>query len=256
MQKTCRWLVGVVVAAMHAVVAAAPAHHEIVLVRGDENYPPFEMVVGGKLKGIHIEMVEAAGRSINLRITWQSLPWRRALRMVETGKADGITYIGRTTERENWATFADDNVLSTTEVRFVVLQSSAQHVLFDGNLANFLATRQPIVIRGFAFGLPELDKRKNFEADNMADLVRQLQFKVSDVGVVNWSDFSGAFFNKPEMALVSALKPAIKTNDNYIAFSKAGNHANLAEKFGKALANYKTTEAYTALLKRYRLERE
>lgn len=251
-----RWLAGLACAACHALGwAAAPGAGEISLVRGDENYPPFEMVVGGKLKGVHVEMVEAVAQRLGLRVKWQSLPWKRALRMVELGQADGVTYIGRTPEREAWAIFDDDNVLSSTEIRLVVLQARAQDISYDGNLATFLDKRSPIVVRGFEFGLADIDQRKKFAADNMADLVRQLQAHVSDVAVVNWSDFTGAFAGKPEFKQVAPLTPAIKTNYNYIAFAKAGNRAAVAQRFAQALVAYKKSAAYSALLKRYRVER-
>ncbi|WP_168224647.1 substrate-binding periplasmic protein [Rhodoferax aquaticus] len=254
MQHLYRWFIGMV-CGLSGTLAAAAAPTEITLVRGDEDYPPFEMVVGHKLRGVHVEMVEAAARSMGLRVKWQSLPWKRALRMVELGQVDGVTYIGRTPEREAWAIFDEDNQLSSTDIRFIVLRANAANMPFDGNLVSYLANRTPIVVRGFQFGIADIDRRKKFEANNMADVVRQLEAKVGGVGVVNWSDFSGAFADKPEMEAVTALKPAITTTYNYIAFSKARKHEALAHQFGNALASYKRSAAYTELLSRYRTER-
>jgi polar amino acid transport system substrate-binding protein len=235
--------------------AAALAQTEIAVVRGDESYPPFEMLEGGRLSGVHIELVEAAAKRIGASVKWESLPWKRALRMVEDGQADAVTYISRTPEREAWAIFVAGNVLSSSEVRFIVPKEQAGRISFDGNLARFLEQHTPIVVRGFAYGSPELDRLKKLEANNMQDVVRMLKAGYSDLAVVNWGDFVGAFKGKPELAAVTPLKPPILTLQNYIAFSRSKKDEDLARRFAAALIDYKSSPDYTALLRRYQLER-
>ncbi|MCV2370579.1 substrate-binding periplasmic protein [Roseateles oligotrophus] len=235
--------------------AAALAQTEITVVRGDESYPPFEMLVDGRLTGLHIDLVEAAARKLGVSVKWDSLPWKRALRMVEEGQADAVTYITRTPDREAWAIFQDGNVLSSSEVRFIVLKEQAGQITFDGNLARFLAQHRPIVVRGFAFGNVELDALKKLEGNNMQDVVRMLKAGHSDIAVVNWGDFVGAFKGKPELAQVAPLKPPILSLHNYIAFSRSKKDEDLALRFAAALSEYKNTAEYAALLRRYRLER-
>ncbi len=233
----------------------ALAQTEIKLVRGDEQYPPFEMLIDGRLTGLHMELVEAAAKKLGVSVKWESLPWKRALRMVETGQADGVTYITRTPEREAWAVFLPGNVLSSSEVRFIVLKEKSGRIAFNGQLAPFLAQREPIVVRGFEFGSAELDQTQKLEGNNMQDVVRMLQAGSSDVAVVNWGDFVGAFKGKPELAAVTPLSPPIRSMHNYIAFSLNKNNEVLARRFAAALSDFKTSSEYTALLRRYQLER-
>lgn len=234
---------------------AAMAQPEITVVRGDESYPPFEMVVDGQLTGLHIDLVEAAAKKLGAKVKWQSLPWKRALRMVELGQADAVTYITRTPEREAWAVFLAGNVLSNSEVRFIVLQEKAGRIKFDGNLARFVERYTPIVVRGFAYGKEELDRSRKLEGSNMQDVVRMLRAGHSDIAVLNWGDFVGAFKDTPELAAVAPLNPPLQTQQNYIAFSRINKDEDLARRFAAALLDVKNSAEYAALLRRYRLER-
>ncbi len=245
----------VVAALQNLLGTVAWAQTEIVVVRGDESYPPFEMMVDGNLTGLHIELVEAAAKKLGLSVKWESLPWKRALRMVETGQADAVSYITRTLEREAWASFLAGNVLSSSEVRFIVLKQQAGQITFDGKLAQFLAQRRPIVVRGFMYGSAELDALKRLEGNNMQDVVRMLKAGHSDIAAVNWGDFVGAFKGKPELAQVASLKPPILTIRNYIAFSRSKKTDDLARRFAAALSDYKSSPDYAALMQRYQLDR-
>lgn len=235
------------------VAAALPvrAQRPLLVVRGEENYPPFEMQVDGKLGGLHVELVEAVAARLGLTVQWQSLPWKRALLLVERGQADAVTYISRTPEREAWALFLDDNQLSSGEVRFLVRKQDATKIQFNGDLGRFLAQRRPIVLRGFKFGLPELDERRRHEAKHMGDLVRMLTLGFSDVAVVNWTDFVGAYAGKPEFESVHPLRPPLHTTQNFIAFSIAREGQELARRFAAALAAFRKSAEFTALLRRH-----
>lgn len=238
-----------------ASVLPASAQAPLIVVRGEENYPPYEMLVDGRLSGLHVDLVEAVAARLGLQVQWQSLPWKRALRLVELGQADAVTYIARTPEREAWALFLDDNLLSTAELRFIVRKQDATRIDYDGDLHRFLAQRQPIVARGFQFGIAEIDGRKKFEALGMGDLVRMLTAGYSDVAVVNWSDFVGAYGGKPEFAAIAPLRPPLRTLQNFIAFSIARKDQELARRFAAELAALRKSGEYGTLQRRYLPER-
>ncbi|MCP4750928.1 MAG: amino acid ABC transporter substrate-binding protein, partial [Proteobacteria bacterium] len=66
---------------------------DVLFARVNANYAPFEMVVDGKLTGLHIELVYATASRLGVNVEFQSLPWKRAIHMVEIGTADAITYV-------------------------------------------------------------------------------------------------------------------------------------------------------------------
>ena len=51
--------------------------------RGDDDYPPNEMEVDGKLTGIHIDVVRAVAENLGLKIVFKSVPWDRAVEMIQ-----------------------------------------------------------------------------------------------------------------------------------------------------------------------------
>jgi polar amino acid transport system substrate-binding protein len=223
------------------------------LVRGDDDYPPYEMVSQGKPTGFHVEMAEAAAQSLGLQVHWRSLPWKRALMLVETGQADAVTYISRTPEREAWAIFVEGNLLSTAEIRFIARKDEAVRMAFNGDVAAFLAQHSLVAVRGFQFGQAEIDRAKRIEASSMDDLMRRLLAGHASVAAVNWTDFTAAYQGRAEFASVNSLQPPIASSRNYIAFSSARGHAALAQRFAEALTRYRQSKAYAQLLKKYQL---
>jgi len=151
--------------------------------------------------------------------------------LVETGQADGITYISRTPEREAWAVFVEGNQLSSAEIRFIARKDEAARMQFSGDVAAFLAQHSLVAVRGFQFGQVDIDKAKRIEASTMDDLIRRLLASHASVAAVNWNDFNTAYQGRPEFARLVALQPAIASTRNYIAFSNARGHQALAQRF-------------------------
>lgn len=232
-------------------VQAQPQPAFLDVVRGNEDYPPFEMMVDGKLVGLHVEMVEAAAKSLGMRVRWTSLPWKRALLMVETGQADAITYISRTPEREAWAVFLEGNFLSSADVRFIARKENAAGLTFNGDLQEFLAQHSLVTVRGFQFGKADIDRAPRIEASNMDDLLRRLLAGHATVGAVAWDNFRSAYQDRPEFARIVALQPPVISSRNYIAFSSARGHAPLAQRFAQALGRVKQGAEVAQLQRRY-----
>ena len=115
---------------------------EMIVVRGDEDYPPMEMVVNGMLTGFHVDIVNEVSKAMGVTVQWKSVPWKRALSMIEKGKADGITYISRNTKREKFAIFLDGNVLSSSTVIFLSLKRIKTSIYSTATSRSLLATKQ------------------------------------------------------------------------------------------------------------------
>lgn len=60
------------------------------LLVGDSEHPPYSYLDGDELKGVYYEIVSQALKDYDVDITIELHPWKRALKMVELGKADGI----------------------------------------------------------------------------------------------------------------------------------------------------------------------
>ena len=65
------------------------------IVRGNGTYPPNEMIVDNQLTGLHIDLVKEVAVSLGYQVNFESVPWKRALSLIEKGTADAITYISK-----------------------------------------------------------------------------------------------------------------------------------------------------------------
>ncbi len=72
---------------------------ELLIVCGDENYPPNEMKINGQLVGVHIDLIKEIAAILKIKVVFGRYPWARAVNMLKTGEADAITYFSRNSER-------------------------------------------------------------------------------------------------------------------------------------------------------------
>lgn len=57
----------------------------------DESYPPYSYVENNEAKGIYVDFIKEAMQSIpDYKVKFKPLPWKRALNLVETGRAFAV----------------------------------------------------------------------------------------------------------------------------------------------------------------------
>lgn len=222
----------------------------LIVARGNEDYPPNELHVNGKLTGLHVALVEAVAARLQVKVVWRELPWLRAQKCVETGECDAITFISPTPEREQWGLFLDGNILSKTEMRYLVHKSVVDKVRFNGNHVEFLTGKSLVAMAGFTYG-PVLDKTSKYEVKSLQTLITLVADGRYDVGIVNADDFAG-LRGKPNYDDVALVSPPALVGLSYIAFSKIGRGLPLAEKFQTAYADLKKSKDYAAILRNSR----
>lgn len=226
---------------------------KITVVRDCVDYPPLEFHQNGLLTGFHIEVVNEVAASLGIKIEWYEVPWSRAMKMIELGEANAISYIRKTSEREKWSLFNPNNTLSSSTFCFIIKKEMVEKIKFTGNITEILYGRILLVIRDFS--LPESITNENPKteiAPDMLKLLGMLEGNRADLAIINKNDYVAAFKGKPEEALFIMLEPSIKGSENYIAFSKTQYNAIISEKFGKAMRAFKKTDRYAELKKKYK----
>lgn len=237
--------------------STAQAHDSLLIVRGNGQYPPYEMLNSdNKLEGVHIELVKQVAAKLNIHVTFKSLPWNRAIHFMEQGKADAITYIGKTPKRELFAYFCEGNHLSETRNGFFTFKNRFESIDYQGNFSSLAGLRIGS-IQGYSYG-QEFDNNqliiKDSGAQSLNTLVKKLANKRFDLAIGNVD--SVRFTLKQEsldsiIGLFAGIPGSIK---QYIAFSKQRNHKALAERFALEMIKFKKTPAYDEILARYGLQ--
>jgi len=233
--------------------SATWAHSQkLIVVRSDASYPPFEiMTEKGELSGVHIEMVQQVAKSLNLDVEFQSLPWKRAQYLIKQGKADAITYMGRSAEREKFAIFRQNNILSHTTNALFIRKADKDLIHYSGDFDQ-LKPHKMGFISGYSYG----NKFNSVNWPNINDtahdevvLLKQLFMNRFTVGIgeINRMKYFARQENFSEQLYF--LQPHLSPIPQYIAFSK-GNEI-LADKFAEAMKEYKGSSDYQALLNKY-----
>lgn len=221
--------------------------NEIRVARGNENYPPYEMVIDGKLVGLHIETIETVAAKMGYTVTWIELPWMRAQRCAELGECDAVSYISPSPAREQWGLFLPNNVLSQVDMRFMIHKDDADTLVFNGNVQEFLAGKKLLSIIGYNYG-PDVAKAEKHEVKDQATMAAMMKHKRYPVAIINTHDFAG-LQARDEFVL---LNPAVWVSRSFIAFSKKASSAgDLAAKFEESYVAFKKTKEYAAIVQRY-----
>lgn len=225
---------------------------EITIARGDEEYPPVEMHIDGKLTGYHIDLVEAAAESLGLKVNWVELPFARAQHALKTGKVDALTYLTPTEERAQWAIFLPGNGLSTPVLRFLIRKDDQSRLQFSGDQAAFLRDRTVLTIRGYYYS-EEVGKAAKYETTSLESLIAMMMAKRYDVAVVNENAYRYGYANRSEFAEFILIDPPVRESKAYLAFSKAKPLETLAARFETAMNEFRKTRRHGTLRKTYHI---
>ncbi|MFN3130839.1 substrate-binding periplasmic protein [Roseibium sp.] len=94
-------------------------------------YPPYQYEAGPDADGIVVRILRDAFAKMNADISIEVLPWKRSLKMVETGDADAIFTAYKTAERE---TFLDYSKTVLMPQVVSVWVNKDKSVAFDGSM--------------------------------------------------------------------------------------------------------------------------
>ena len=228
------------------------AKDQIVIVRGNEDYPPNEMMIDNQLRGIHIDITREAANILGFDIRYQSYPWKRALVQMKTGNGDAISFISRNAEREEYLIYKEGNILSTVEFVFVLLKKNAERIKYDGDIESFLARDTLVVQRGYYYGKTiAQDKIIKHEIGTMDQMMHLLLSERHFDAIVNIHEFNAKYKGTPFAEKISPIYPSILRKDAYIAFSKLKQHNDLATRFADAITRVKNSPKYQKILNRY-----
>lgn len=237
-------------------ISFAKGQRKIVIVRGDGNYPPEEFTSKGKLQGLHIDIIREVAKRLNFRIEFISVPWTRALHLIETGHADAITYIKKTEKRSKFIYFDLNNMISVAKLGLFALRKNKNEIKYNGDLKNLKKFRIG-VLRGYAVS-DAFDNasflNKKFSATKESQLIQQVLLGLVDIGVANHKTINFLISAKKVQTKIYFIKPVLLTMPIYIGFSRKRNLERLAVKFGNELIEFKKTMKYKLILRKWNVD--
>ena len=231
---------------------------QLLVVHADGFFPPNEMMDGEQVRGVHIDLVQAAAAHLGVSVRFRSYPWKRAIIMLKRGEADAITYMGKTPEREQFGIFVEGNLLSHTRNGFFTLKEHAGKTNFAGDLQT-LRNYTIGTIRGRAY-YSEFDQASFLQKDDGAadeeNLLKKLITNRVDLALGSVSRMKYVAQNLNVAERIVFLQPYAPPISNYLVFSKAKNHDELAQRFAGAMETVKKSASFQDILKKYQVKAE
>ena len=214
------------------------------------DWHPYEYMEGNQAKGVNVETFEAVANSLGIAVKWVAYPWTRCVYMAKHGLADGLMSLYKSAEREEFLYYPDENV-NIDECVFVTYTGS--HVIFDGTLKS-LTGENVLVAQANSYG-EEFDKATNFTkkmAPSQNNVVIMVANKRYKIGIGSRKRFEDTIKEKALADKVIVLDPPYRIK-TYFAFTRKKGvlYKALAKDISEALANFKSSEEYRGILKKY-----
>lgn len=209
-----------------------------------EVYPPYEYVERGQLMGTDVDLIREACRRLNLHPVFRERPWSRALVEVKSGQADAIFSLVKTSEREQFLFFPDEN-LSFEQFIFLARRDSAITLAVPSDLKG----KRVGVCSGYSYD-PRFDEDPSFEREtslNDEQQLRKLAGKRMDIAIMNRQVFHYTAQKLGMTGLFQVMPYELPTrHDMYVAFSRARGDSGrrLTEQFSRTLREMKKDGTY------------
>lgn len=224
----------------------------------DANNRPFEYIdESARLTGFHVELLRAVTERLGWTLTFKRYPWKRTLKALEAGEVQAATFVARSEEREQFATFVPGNLLHISGTTLYIKRERAGEIRYQRPLEQMVRHWRTAIPNGYHMS----DKVLGLIAQGAP--IEQPTVTQSQLFVMLLSGRFDAIFGatsaltraKAEIAdldqqvqrLEGALFPG---KPMYLAFSRAAP-AHLALDFAEAYRLFRREPAYANLARRF-----
>ncbi|OUS31849.1 hypothetical protein A9Q99_01770 [Gammaproteobacteria bacterium 45_16_T64] len=223
---------------------------------GTQDYPPFEIMVEGKLAGVHADLIRAVAAKLNWTISFKNVPWARALVLLEAGGVDAVSYISKRPERERYTYFLPGNTLSFVENTFFTYSNNTSPILYSGDMLQ-LKDHTVVTTRAFSYNktFDDASYIRKYAVNTLAQQIKLITSRRYELGIANKTDLHIAANRMGLREKITIITPSVSRLPAYLGFSKTKKHIVLAEQFATALTQFKKSQAYQHVLNRYNIPR-
>lgn len=207
---------------VHVAWAAATCPEKVLFV--DEPYPPYILGEVGSMaeEGITIDFLRELFSRMKIDVNVQLMPWARALKTLEYGKADGVALLIPSEERGEYLAFTD-KVLVNQEVICYLPQ---RHADFSWQNYESLEPYTIGLVRGYVYGADfmkasELLEYKIVYSSSSEKSLELLLAGRVDLIVEDETTFKGLVEKHPEWkALIACSAKPVSTYDWCMGISR------------------------------------
>lgn len=228
------------------------------LVAGDT--PPFQNLDDDKAPGFSVEVLRQVFAAMNQDASFEAFSWDRSWVMMRRGERDGIVTVLRNSDRERICSFPDEPLKHERWVLFVRTAdiSTLKFSSFDDLIGHDVAVHAPVPgVLGQPTVSPELWKflrehHNMVETAGTGESIRMLAAGRVDYAV---GPLTVGKRHAAADGLSGKIEPILSRSvieDGFsVCFSKAHVSSSLVEAFSRALKEFKQTDAYQAIYRKY-----
>lgn len=181
-----------------------------------EDYPPYEYVEDGEVKGINMDIIREAFRRMGVTPYFEPRPWKRAVYELKSGEILALSSGFKTAKREEFAVFPSEPLAMETNVVAALTVSGV-----EVNSLEDLRGLRVGVVREYSYGesFDSMRGLNKIKANSSHQMLKMLLSQRMDVAVGNKAVFK--FLAKKQGMLAHIKFIHVVGNDPlYLMFSK------------------------------------
>ena len=217
------------------------------LIALDNANPPFMYLENGETKGLYAELLRAAFQRAGVTVEIHGMPWKRALRMGENGRA-GIGGIYQTAPRLEIFDYSQP----IFEEKLIVYARTGSSLRFT-RVEDLYGMRVG-VIRGWSYteAFDTAVKAGHIEvSESSSDEANFRMLTSGRLDAVIAIELAGQrILKRLQLTKVRALEPALSINPTYLVFAKKAQQRPLLQRFDQSLAQMRDDGSLEALVQR------
>lgn len=223
-----------------------------------EPYPPYQYKdENGKIRGLDIELLQAVAAAANCEVSFQHLPWKRALALLSKGLLDVGSGASKTLERSQYAHFSPSY---RDEAMSIYVQRNPDQSFEFNSLAQLANSNAQVgIVIGYSYGseFTQLRERRAFKgnvSEVLSDSLNISKLMAGRVNAILIEQFGGAQLIDQVHEIHLQLKRhplRVKTGDIYFLFSKKSISKERLAQFNQALKQIKSSGQYKEILNSY-----
>lgn len=213
-----------------------------------ENYPPYEYVEDGEVKGINMDLIREAFRRMGVQPFFEPRPWKRAMLELERGDILALSSGFRTPERELFALFSEPLAMETNVVAALTVSGVEVNSLED------LRDLRVGVVSEYVYGGGVEDMRglDKIETKSSQQLVVMLLNQRVDVAIGNKAVFRHV---ARQLGQLPHIRFAHEIGSEPLRLMFSREHGEVAEEylrdFNKALSAMRKDGTFDAIVGKY-----
>lgn len=261
MRSPARWLAWLLLLGGLWLTQAAMAQDFTVAVEESDNHP-FEYVQGdGKAHGgFHLEEIDQVTARLGWHVVYKPMPWQRALRSLQLGRVDALSYLARTPEREAYAVFVPAAIQHRQYAGLFVLRSLRRRFPDSAQPCSYAGYRMAAASDYFYGAVVQQAMhdcwRLDLTASSKEEVFSKLLAGRIDIAVAYGTSLQSLDTHMPELQsqVVALRQPRWLIGDFYLGFSRKAMSAARIASYVAALKRYRQSADYQQLVQKYNMK--